>query len=481
MADLDHAKVVLSGILPDRRDLLVETMRWLEPEHFANEVQRTMWRVLVKYYELSGGVLTRRYIDELAKVDAARSTLLGELYEQCANSRVIDSEVRTSIQVMREIRATHLTGEAITRGMEILVRGGEVDGKEVEPGATTAWEFLRSEDARIAHLGTSDAAPEGDVFVEPEEGLADYVERKRQAAVPGGSGIRTGITRIDDGLGGIQPGEFMLAVGYTGSGKSMFCTQTAWHVSTQQRRNVVYATSETTRAMTRRRVYARHSRLDRFGTQGGLNSKDLKLGRLSEEGERTLRAVTSDLAEGARTGQYGHLYIAQLPVDATWGYVQAMVARVGSRWPVDLLIVDYLALLKPERKRESSTFEFTDMLKNVKTWAASTADGKGISIISPWAVQQPRFWEAKDKREYSLASLSDTSEAEKSPDILMWMLVLPDEPGKVGAGFLKTRDSDLPANFQMESDFASTYLGDVREATEVSEYLDQMHGGSRVG
>lgn len=480
MADLDHSKVVMSGILPDRRDMLVESMRWLEPDHFSNELQRSLWKVLVRYYELSGGVMTRRYIDELLKTDAARSTLLGELYEQCANSRVMDSEVRTSIQVLREIRATHLTGEAITRGMEILTRGGEVDGKEVDPGATTAWEFLRSEDARIAHLGASDAAPEGDVFVEPEEGLADYVERKRQAAVPGGAGIRTGVVRIDEGLGGIQPGEFMLAVGYTGSGKSMFCTQTAWHVATQQRRNVVYATSETTRAMTRRRVYARHSRLERFGTQGGLNSKDLKLGRLSEEGERTLRAVTADLAEGVRTGQYGHCYIAQLPVDATWGYVQAMVNRVGTRWPVDLLIVDYLALLKADRKRDREVAEFTDMLKSVKTFGTTFADGKGLSILSPWAVQQPRFHEARDKREYTLASLSDTSEAEKSPDILMWMLVLPDEPGKVTAGFLKTRDSDLPPNFQMEADFASTYLADVQGAAEVTDYLDSMHQGGRL-
>jgi replicative DNA helicase len=480
MADLDHAKVCLSGILPDRRDMLVEAMRWLEPDHFSNDLQRTLWKVLVRYYELSGGVLTRRYIDELARVDAARSTLLGELYEQCANSRVMDSEVRASIQVLREIRATHLTGEAITRGMEILTRGGEVDGKEVEPGAVTAWEFLRSEDARIAHLGMSDAAPEGDIFVEPEEGLADYVERKRQAAVPGGSGIRTGIVRIDEGIGGIQPGEFMLAVGYTGSGKSMLCAQTAWHVATQQKRNVVYATSETTRAMTRRRIYARHSRLERFGIQGGLNSKDLKLGRLSEEGERTLRAVTADLAEGARTGQYGHLYIAQMPVDATWGYAQAMVNRVGTRWPVDLLIVDYLALLKTDRKRDSLVAEFSDMLKSVKVFATTYNDGKGLPIISPWAVQQPRFHEARDKREYTLASLSDTSEAEKSPDILMWMLALPNEPGKVTAGFLKTRDSDLPPNFELEADFKSTYLAGVKDAAEVEELLATMHQGGQM-
>ena len=73
--------------------------------------------------------------------------------------------------------------------------------------------------------------------------------------------------------------------------------------------------------------------------------------------------MTADLAEGARTGQYGHLYIAQMPVDATWGYAQAMVNRVGTRWPVDLLIVDYLALLKTDRKRDSQVAEFSDMLQ----------------------------------------------------------------------------------------------------------------------
>jgi replicative DNA helicase len=476
MADLDHAKVVISGVLPDRRDMLVEAMRWLEPDHFSNDLQKTLWRVLVKFYDLSGSVLTRRYVDDLAKVDAARSTLLGELYDQCAAARVLDSEVRASIQVLREIRAGHLTGEAITQGMEILTRGGEVEGKEVQAGATSAWEFLRSEDARISHLGQTDMAPEGDVLTEPAEGLADYAERKRLSLQPGGSGVHTGVIAIDEGLGGMQPGEFVLAVGYTGSGKSMLCAQTAWHTATQQKKNVVFATSETTRAMTRRRIYARHSRLDRFGLAGGLNSKSMKLGRLGEEGERTLRAVAEDLAEGAKTGQYGHLYLAQLPVEATWGYVRAMVNRVATRWPVDLLIVDYLALLKADRKRENQTWEFTDMLKDVKTWASSFGDGEGIVVMSPWAVQQPTYKEARDKREYTLASLSDTSEAEKSPDILMWMLSLPDEREKVLAGFLKTRDSDLPPNFELEVDFRSTYLGDVKGAQQIDEFLETIHG-----
>ena len=478
MADLDHAKVVVSGILPDRKDMLVEAMRWLEPDHFSNDLQKTLWRVLVKFYDISGGVLTRRYLDELGvgHMDAARSTLMAELYEQCATSRVLDSEVRASIQMLREIRAGYLTGEAITQGMEILTRGGEVEGKEVLPGATSAWEFLRSEDARISHLGQTDIAPEGDVLTEPAEGLADYAERKRLSMQPGGAGVHTGVVAFDEGLGGMQPGEFVLVVGYTGSGKSMLCSQTAWHAATQQQKNVVFATSETTRDMTRRRIYARHSRLDRFGMTGGLNSKALKLGRLSDEGERVLQAVTADLDEGATTGQYGHLYLAQLPVEATWGYVRAMVNRVATRWRVDLLIVDYLALLKPDRKRESQVWEFTDMLKDVKNYATTAADGNGLVVMSPWAVQQEQYKGARDKREYTLASLSDTSEAEKSPDILAWMLSLPDEREKVLAGFLKARDSDLPPNFELEVDFRSTYLGDVKGAQQIDEFLEAIHG-----
>jgi hypothetical protein len=142
--------------------------------------------------------------------------------------------------------------------------------------------------------------------------------------------------------------------------------------------------------------------------------------------------------------------------------------------------VDYLALLKTDRRRDTQVAEFTDMLKSAKVFATTYNDGKGLPIISPWAMTRTGFHEARDKREYSLASLSDTSEAEKSPDILMWMLAFPNEPGKVNAGFLKTRDSDLPPNFELDVDFKSTYLAGVKDAAEVEELLAGMHQGGRL-
>jgi replicative DNA helicase len=475
---LDHARVVLSGILPDRRDLLVEAMRWLEPEHFSSEVSRNLWQVLTKFYDLSGGVLTRRYIDEIAKVDASRAVLLAELYDTCAATRVSDSEVRASVQVMREIRTEHLTAEALTRGMEILTRGGEVDGKEVEPGQTSAWAYIQSEYSRIAHLGSIETAPEGDVFAEPEAGLADYAKRKELSKAEHGAGIRTGIASIDRATGGAQTGEFVLVAGYTSVGKSMLCAQTAWYAATHQRRNVFYVTSETTRDTARRRIYARHSRLERFAAGSGLDSKDLKQGSLTEEGERTLRAITEDLAEGARTGQYGRLYVAQSPPGATWAYVASAARRVSVRWNIDLIVVDYLALLRPERRRDSQVQEFSDLLKEVKVFATSFADGAGVVVMSPWAIQQNEFKRANEKREYGLGSLSDTSEAEKSPDIVLSMLALDDEPGKVKMQVLKNRDGERPPEFSIEVDYRSSYLGDIRESANVESLIDYGRGFS---
>lgn len=474
---LDHGKIVLSGILPDRRDLLVDVMRWLEPEHFANQVQRDLWKVITWFYSISGGVLTRKFIaDASVKADTARLTLMGELYDQCATARYVDAEIKASVRILRELRAEHLTAEAITRSMELLTRGGEIEGKEVDPGSKTAWEFLLSEHSRIEHLGSLDAAPEGDVLREPSEGIADYAARKKAMLEPGGIGVTTGLRVIDRVIGGFQPGEFVLIVGYTGAGKSMLCTQTAWHVATQQRKNVFYATSETTREMTRRRIYARHSRLPKFGTPEGLNSNDLKMGKLSTEQEKVLQAVVADLDEGARAGTYGRLHVAQVPPDATWSFVAADARRISAQWPIDLVVVDYLALLRADRRRDNQVHEYTDMMKSVKTFATSFDDGKGVTVMSPWSVNQEAFRKAQTDLMYTLASLSDTSEAEKSPDVLLWMLPPSDEPNRVVLGFLKNRDGELTASSRVVTDYRSTYLGDLKEQPGVDELINPVWG-----
>jgi replicative DNA helicase len=476
VAELDHARAVLAAIIPDRLDLLIEAMRRLEVDHFRTDSTKVLWRLLVRFYDTSGGVLPPRPMaDLLSKIETSKAIMLEELYKSVYRATLTDEEFRYSMGELVRLRKEQLTADAITTGMELLTRGGEIDGKEVEPGADAAWEYMQTEYARITSLGMQDSAPEGDVFSEPAESLKDYAERKEALHSTVGGGVSSGIEPVDKVMGGAQPGELILVCGYTTAGKSMLVTQWA-HSASMRKRNVFFATSETTRAMTRRRLIARHSRLPQFNIPGGLDSKDIKLGKLTPAHEQIFKEVVHDLDNGVQTGLYGKLYVAQIPRGATLSYVEATARRVSSYFPVDLVVIDYLALIRSDAKRDSEVAEFSRLLKDSKVFATTFDSGRGVPVISPWAMNQQRYRQATTDREYTLASLSDTSEAEKSPDVLLSLLRFDDSPGKLTVQFLKNRDGDTPPKFDVQVDYRSTYIGEASESVSVGALMGTKFG-----
>lgn len=237
---------------------------------------------------------------------------------------------------------------------------------------------------------------------------------------------------------------------------TQMCCQTAWSAAVEQGKNVFFATSETVRATVRRRIVARHSRQPQFGLPKGLDSTDLKNGTLSVPQEKVLQAVLDDLKNNPA---YGKLHIAQIPRGATLSYVEARMNRAASEYQVDLALCDYLALLKSDRKRNSEREEMNEILKDAKVFATSFQDGLGVPFISPWQIKQASFKDAQTTGAYGLASLADTSEAEKSSDQIITLLRQAEQQQQLSLQFLKMRDGDIPNAITLQTDFRNAYLG----------------------
>lgn len=467
----DHEEVVLAAIVRSaRRDLLMVALQHLEPDHFRRDLSRTLYSVLEQYYNIAGAIIPRHTLTDLMtkrQVDTAKIILFEEFYDRLAGMEIPDHEFRYSIEALKDIRAEQLTGEAITTSMEVLERGIEKDGLEIK-GHRAAREYLYGELGRVDRLGSADSAPEGDVRTEAAEIMLEYVERKTGKR---GMGIRTGIKAVDTVTSGMQNGELILICAYTGQGKSMLATQLAWNAAIMQGKNVFFATSETIRPQVRRRMLARHSRLPQFGIPDGLNSYDLKNATLSPEMETKFEDVVQDFTNNPN---YGKVYVAQVPRGGTLGFLEARLSRQQVSWNIDLVVIDYLALLRPDRKRQSTREEFNDIIKDTKVMATTFDGGRGIPVVSPWAMSQTAYREAERTGEYALANLAETSEAEKSADMILSLMRLRDEPNHVRLQFLKNRDGETPRPLTLEVDYRSTYLSEVREGGAMEELLDDF-------
>lgn len=452
----DYQNVLLAGILPNRRDLLLLAQQHLEDEHFSDETLGKIWKLLGRYYDVAGDVLPKQTLTDLLSrqgVDEAKQLLFEETFEELCERQVADHEVRYAIDGLKDLRARHRTGVAITSAFEILERELTGPNGEVLKGHEDARSFLYAELGQIDRLNHQESAPEGDARLDADEVAKKYADRKAGKTT---SGVYSGIDQLDQATGGFANGELILVAAYTNQGKTQFVTQAAWHAAVMQGKNVFLGTSETVRDQVWRRMVARHTRLPMFNRKDGIDSQRIKDGTLSDEDEKVFLEALHDLKTNP---SYGKIYIAQVPRGATLGFLEARMKRQGEQWDIQWAGFDYLPLLKPDRPRQSAQHELNDLVKDAKVMATSFYDGRGVPFISPWQMSQSKYSYAKQVGSYELASLADTSEAEKSADQIISLLRNEETPKELLMQLLKVRDGDIPQPFKVSVDFRNAFLG----------------------
>ncbi len=456
----DHGQIVLAAILPNRRDLLEKAARQLTPDHFPERVQSRLFAMMLRYSDYtSGAVLPLKYLDDQLrdKVDPAQLALFTETYEMYAEQEIEEGEFAWSVQQMRELAAEKATGEALTETMEILRQGKQV-GKDTLRGHEDARQYLLESLQAIDQNLTMQDAPEGDMRTEGSEMLTDYAERRSQHEKGTSGGILFGIEELDRKVGGLQNGELILAAGYSSDGKTTLCTQVAWSTAVEQGKNVVFLTTETLRPQVRRKLLARHSKLPIFGIPDGLNTRDLKAGTLPADLVPKLQEVVDDLTKNP---SYGKLYIAQVPRMATIASIEQRLHRIQRQFHIDLVVMDYLALLRADARRQTTREELASIMKEAKLLAVNFDDSRGVPFMSPWQVSRAAREEAARVGVYTSASLSETAEATNSADVIISLLAPEDNTNRyhdISMQVLKNRDGETANGILVEVDYATSWF-----------------------
>lgn len=455
MADL--GSTVFSYILPGNREAMEYALERLTLEHFRDGIQRTFWSVLSKYGERYGDVFPVDHLGDLLTrmgIEETRVLLFRETYDLYAQRDVAESAFRYAVDGLRDDLDAFQTGTAITTSFEILESGRDVEGVRVQ-GHIAAREYFNRAAAKIEERANQEEAPEGDLRDEGERLLALYAEREAAGQV---DGIKFGISSLDKTTNGVQPGELALIAAYTNEGKSQLLAQLAWDACVNQGRNVFFATSETVRDTTMRRILSRHSRLPQFGCPQGLNAKAIQNATLTPDQRDVYRAVVQDFTSNSNIAL---CHISQLPRGATMNLLDSRVSRVNRTHAVDLVAIDYLQLLKAQTKRGTEREEYNEILRDTKVWAPAFDKGRGIAVVSPWQMGREPYKAALVSNGYTLASLSDTSEAEKTPDLIVSLLRPSPTAQEGNIQVLKNRDGPIMGSSQVHLDYRCSYIGET--------------------
>lgn len=476
----EHSLIVLSAIVPDRRDLLERAIQSLSSAHFPDRVHAKIFDFLVRFADYTGGaVMPLKFLDDnlRGKMDPGQAQLFSETYQLLAETTQEDAEFAWSLQQLKELAAEKATGDALTEAMEILRRGKAVNEQTLH-GHTDARARLLEAFQEIDHDLVRQEAPEGDLKDEADEMKADYAARKSDRERGFSRGIQFGIEELDRKIGGLQPGELTLVAGYSSDGKSSLCVHLAHSAAVEQGKNVVFMTTETLRPQIRRKLIARHSKMPIFEAPEGLNTRDLKSGTLPESQEPLLNRVIDDLT---RNPSYGRLYIAQVPRAAGLASIEQRMYRIQRKFNIDLVVVDYLALVMSSRRRGTAREEYADVVKDSKLLSVGFDNGRGVPLVSPWQVSRAARESAEKLGMYTSAALSETAEATNSADVIISLMAPTDNTDRradVVFQVLKNRDGETANGMVVDVDYATCHFRSKRLLVDAFNSRDGSSGSS---
>jgi hypothetical protein len=471
---IDHGKAILAGIVrPGRKDLLETAQRRLIETHFQDPQQRWLWVAMERYLDYTGQVLSREALSGLLRGETAGTVLLYQQYFDALLKLPEDPDglFWWKVDQLRELAAERQTGEALANSMEILRRGVTDDRGERIYGHAEARARFMEACGDIDRGYQLQDAPEGDLRSERDDIITDYATRA-QAAIEGRGLVASGIPELDKLLsGGFANGEMDLLAAFTSVGKTSFLVQVAWHASVVQGKNVVFFTSETLRSQIRTKLIARHSRFTtKFRDQfpHGLDSSRIKSGRLTPEEFEFFRITVDHLT---LTPTHGRIWLAQIPRGSTVSVIEAKLARLATQFHADLVIIDYLQLLRAERRRQSTREELAEIVKEAKTVAAGYLNGRGVPVISPWQISREGWKQAKERKGmyHVLSDLAETHESAATSDVIISLLDVSDTRDKRNVDLtcqvLKNRDGAIGDKFSLTADYATCLYRENHEGS----------------
>lgn len=426
-------------------------------------MQAQFFKFLERYYNTVNAVLPRHAFDGMLQrsvKDAGRKALYLETYDDFQSLKVDDADFHWSVHELKELAAEQAMRGALEQSMEVLTKGIEDKDGEIIKGQEAARDLLLERLSEIDATLAKEEAPHGNMRDEGDLILREYQERlalKRSGKV---TGINFGISELDRKVGGMNRGDLVLAAAYSNDGKSSLCVQLAWSAMVQQQKNVLFLTTETVNTTIRRKIISRHSKasiFSEFGLPEGLNSRNLKEGTFSPPEEDLFKAVVEDFTTNEN---YGQIYIHQVPPKASMDVVERIMNRVQkSEFPLDLVVIDYLALLRPIGFRNTDRESLSGILKNAKQIATTFNKGEGVPIVSPWQVNRAERERAMNTGQYSLQAMAETAEATNTPDLIVSILAPMDNTNRyaeVTGQVLKHRDGETANGLLMDVDYATS-------------------------
>jgi replicative DNA helicase len=385
---LNAERAVLGGILLENAALNVVTELPLRAQDFYKDAHGLVFEAMLELFAEGNPVDTvtlRERLVTSGKLQRAGGDeyllALTDTIPTVANIEAHGKIVQEKAVVRRVIHACH---ETAARGygdygpMEEFLDEAERAVFEV------AKERLRS---KYEHIN--------DVVMRTFEEITKAAERKEHI-----TGLPTGFKLLDWYTAGMHPGDLVICAGRPGMGKTAFALNVALNACRARQAPVVVFSLEMPKEQLARRLLC---------SEAGVDGNRLRSGRLTRDDWAPLTRAAGELSE--------------LPIwmDDTPGLsmmeLRAKARRLKSEKGLELIVVDYLQLMRSGTRNESREQEISEISRSLKGLA------KELSLPVMALSQLNRGVETrgtKDKRP-QLSDLRESGAIEQDADTILFI------------------------------------------------------------
>ncbi len=382
--DLQAEAAVLGSILLQNDGIFV-ALEDLTADDFYSPAHQRIFAVMTELASAS------RPVDSVSVASALRDHKQLEAVGGPAAIMVLTESVATAANLRFYcdiVRKKAMLRKLIGAATEIVREAYETPDPEQSVDAAEKAIF----DVAKARARTG-VTPVAEIVVEAFKRIEKVAAEKKMV-----TGVPTGILELDRITAGLQPSDLVIVAGRPSMGKTALAIGMGLHSAVYDKRSVAVFSLEMSKESLVMRMLCSEARIDSSKMRGGfLDSEDWpRLGRAA-----------------------GHISEAKMFIDDTGAIsvleARAKCRRIAAEHGLDLVIVDYLQLMRGSPGAQSREQEISEISRGLKTLA------KELSVPVIALSQLNRAVEQRTDKRPGLADLRESGAIEQDADVIMFV------------------------------------------------------------
>ena len=388
-SNVDAEKSILGGLLvqPEAFEIVSDI---LIPTDFYKQVHQKLYKVMMDLHNrrepidivtVSNELTSRKELEQVGG-----SAVLAEIMNEGPTAANIH-------QYAKIVKEKALTREMIKSCTEILNQAYDQDYENVDG-------FIDEAESKIFGIGQKREVSGGlvgaaELIKVSIDKLTELSTKKQDI-----TGVASGFSHLDKLTAGFQPGDMVIIAARPSMGKTAFSLNVALNAALHNKKHVAYFSVEMGKEQLMMRMLATEARVDMSA---------LRVGRIKDNDWPRLIDKASQLGE------------ANLFIDDTSGIspqeIRSKCRRLKQQHGLDMILVDYLQIMKLRQRIESREREVAEISRSLKAIAKELE----VPVIALAQLNRGVEGRTGESRKPVLSDLRESGSIEQDADLIMML------------------------------------------------------------